>query len=371
MRLTLVILIWFSLVGYRFFHQFQAGANLGHWENEEILIKGRISSEPLLQGNTQKFRVSRFDIFTKAYPKYEYGQKVAISGRLQRRLINKWYSQFRLMYPDIHLVEADNKKTISYGIKQQISRLRRGIEERFNQVLPEPEASLLAGIVLGSKRGLPEGFYQALQTTGTLHIVVASGYNVTVIIVTIVAYLAGLIKRQWAILLGLAAVGIYTIMAGAEPAIVRAAIMGSLVFGGQIIGRKTQGIRLLIAAVMLMLLVDPMIVMDIGFQLSVAATFGLIALGPKLEPILGRVWLIGKDLTETTAAQIMVWPIIVGYFGQMSIFSILVNSLILWLVPIIMSLGALLALTGNQVVGWLTYVPLTIMVRVIEGFSRI
>ena len=329
------------------------------------MIKGRISSEPLLQGNSQKFKVSRFDIVTQAYPKYEYGQKVVIVGRLQRRLINKWYSQFRLMYPDIRLVEANNQKTIS------LSRLRQGIEERFNQVLPEPEASLLAGIVLGSKRGLPEDFYQALQKTGTLHIVVASGYNVTIIIATIVAYLAGLIKRQWAILIGLAAVGIYTIMAGAEPAIVRAAIMGSLAFGGQILGRKTQGLRLLIAAIMIMVLVNSSIIMDVGFQLSVAATFGLIFLSPRLEPILGRVWLIGKDLTETTSAQIMVWPIIVLYFGQMSAFSILVNSLILWLVPIIMALGFFLALTGNQAVGWLTYVPLTIMVRVIEGFGRI
>jgi len=371
MKTLIVVLIWLSLVGYRFFHQFQAGANLGHWENEEILIKGRISSEPLLQGNSQKFKVSRFDIVTKAYPQYEYGQKVVIVGRLQRRLINKWYSQFSLMYPVIRLVEADNKETMSYGLKQQISRFRQGIEERFNQVLPEPEASLLAGIILGSKKGLPQNFYQALQKTGTLHIVVASGYNVTIIIATIVAYLAGLIKRPMAILIGLAAVGIYTLMAGAEPAIVRAAIMGSLAFGGQILGRKTQGLRLLIAAIMIMLLVDPSIVLDIGFQLSVAATFGLIVLGPRLEPVLGRVWLVGKNLTETTSAQIMVWPIIVFYFGQMSAFSILVNSLILWLVPIIMALGAILALTGLTPVAWLAYVPLTLMVRVIEFFGRI
>ncbi|KKS80203.1 MAG: ComEC/Rec2-related protein [Candidatus Beckwithbacteria bacterium GW2011_GWA2_43_10] len=365
MRLTLVVLIWLSLVGYRFFHQFQAGLNLGHWENKEISITGRISSEPILQGNSQKFKVSRFDIVTKSYPKYEYGQKVAITGRLQRRLINKWYSQFRLIYPNIQLVKADNTKTIS------LSRLRQRIEGRYNRLLPEPEASLLAGIVLGSKKGLPKDFYQALQKTGTLHIVVASGYNVTIIIVTLMAYLAGLLKRQWAVLLGLLAVGLYTLMAGAEPAIVRAAIMGSLVFLGQIIGRKTEGLRLLIAAVMIMLLVNPSMVFDVGFQLSVAATFGLIVLAPRLEPVLGRVWLIGKDLTETTSAQIMVWPLIAVYFGQMSVFSIVVNSLILWLVPIIMSLGALLALTGNQLVGWLTYVPLTIMVRVIEWFGNV
>lgn len=369
MRVLLLVLIWLSLVGYRFFHQFQAKTNLGHWENEEVVIKGRISSEPLLQDNNQKFNVSGFDIVTKSYPKYEYGQKVVIIGRLQRRLINKWYSQFRLMYPNINVVETDSAKTISYRLIEKISRLRQGIESRYNRLLPEPEASLLSGIVLGSKRGLPQDFYLALQKTGTLHIVVASGYNVTIIIATLVAYLAGLLKRGWAIAIAMAAVGIYTIMAGAEPAIVRAAIMGSLTFFGQILGRKTEGMRLLLAAVMLMIAVNPSIVFDVGFQLSAAATFGLMFLGPRLEPILGRVWLIGKDLTETTAAQIMVWPIIIFYFGRMSPYSILVNSLILWLVPIIMSLGVILALTGFQALGWLIYVPLTIMVRVIEWFG--
>ncbi|MDZ7587065.1 MAG: hypothetical protein U0946_04865, partial [Patescibacteria group bacterium] len=76
MRLTLVILIWLSVVGYRFFNQFQVGTNLGHWQNEIVMIKGRISSEPLLQGKSQKFKVRQFDIFTNNYPKYEYGQKV-------------------------------------------------------------------------------------------------------------------------------------------------------------------------------------------------------------------------------------------------------------------------------------------------------
>lgn len=126
-----------------------------------------------------------------------------------------------------------------------------------------------------------------------------------------------------------------------------------------------------------MLVIKPMYVFDLGFQLSAAATGGLLFFGPKLDKWLGKVWLIGKDLAETTAAQIAVWPIIWFNFGQMSLFGILVNSLILWLVPIIMTLGALLGVVGlvylpiARILAWFTYIPLTIMVRVIQGFGKI
>ncbi|MFH0942895.1 MAG: ComEC/Rec2 family competence protein [Candidatus Beckwithbacteria bacterium] len=370
MRRLIILLIWFTIFSYRFWLQSLATVELGHLAEEKVLIQGRISSEPLLQGTIQKFKVDQFDIVTKSYPKYEYGQKVIISGKLQRRLINKWYSKFSLMYPDIQIITSDSENSIGWQFKRKIFKFRQEIESRFDQNLPEPEASLLAGIVLGSKRGLPEKFYLSLQKTGTLHIVVASGFNVTVILGFMAAYLSGFLHRSLAIGFGVVAVAVYTVMAGAEPAIVRAAIMGSLGFLGQILGRKAASLRLLLITVLTMMLIKPLIVFDIGFQLSVAATSGLILLGLRLEAVFSKVWLIGKDLGQTLAAQIAVWPLIMLHFGQMSWFSPLVNGLILWLVPIIMGFGAILALTNSRLIGWLTYIPLTMMVRIIEGFGR-
>ncbi|MCX6816267.1 MAG: ComEC/Rec2 family competence protein [Candidatus Beckwithbacteria bacterium] len=366
MRGVLVCLIWFAIFLVRFSNSFQGEAKLRHLAGEKIVLTGYISSEPILQGINQKFSLSRIDIVTANQPNYEYGQKVVISGILQRRVINKWYSQFSLIYPSIKIIESDNIKSIRY----QIIRWRKGIETVFNRNLPEPEASLLAGIILGVKRGLPQEFYEALKKTSTMHIVVASGYNVTVIMGVVVAYLAGLAKRKWAILIGVAAVGIYTVMAGLQPAIVRAAIMGGLAYFGQMLGRPSASWRMLVVAAMVMLIFDPLIIFDLGFQMSFSATTGLIVLGSKLDKIFGRIWLIGKDLSETTAAQIFVSPIILSAFGYLSPFSILVNISILWLVPIIMVLGAILAITRLSLVAWLAYVPLTIMVRIIEFFNR-
>lgn len=366
MRLTLGVLILLAIFIIRWQTAYQTEAKLGQLAGEQIYLSGRISSESILQVSSQRFRVSLIDIVTGDEVKYEYGQKVAISGILQRRVINKWHSHFSLIYPTIKIIEADNINSIRY----RIISFRQGIEAVFNKNLPEPEASLLSGIVLGVKKGLPQEFYEALRKTGTMHIVVASGFNVTMIMGTIVAFLAGRIRRQQAILVGLILVGIYTVMAGIQPAIVRAAIMATCAYLGQLLGRQSNGWRLLMAAAMLMLLFEPLLLFDLGFQLSFSATAGLIILGKRLESIFGRIAVIGKAMAETMAAQIFVTPIIISVFGQVSVFSILVNSLILWLVAPIMVLGALLALTRLQLVAWLAYVPLHLMVLIIEWFGK-
>ena len=147
--------------------------------------------------------------------------------------------------------------------------------------------------------------------------------------------------------------------------------MGSLAYLGQLLGKQSVGLRLLIIAGGLMLLFEPLLVFDLGFQLSVAATGGLLLLGEKTARIFNRVWLVGKAMGETAAAQIMVTPILLSAFGQVNAFSILINSLILWLVPFIMLGGVILAILPFQPVAWLVYVPLTIMTRVIMGFGNL
>lgn len=365
MKSFALIVIWFGIFLVRFFNSYQGEVKINDYEGKTIKVVGRISSEPLLQGMSQRFSIGRVQVVTELYPKYEYGQKVAVVGILQRRVINRWSNQFSLMYPSIKVVEADNVNFIRY----QIIRFRQGIEAVFNQNLPEPEASLLAGIVLGVKRGLSSDFYEALKETGTMHIVVASGYNVTIIIGTVVAYLAGYLKRQTAILLGILCVGVYAVMAGLQPAIIRAAIMGSLAYSGQLLGKPSGGFRLLIMTALLMLLVEPLLIFDLGFQLSFGATSGLLLLGERMDKIFGRVPLVGKAMGETISAQIMVTPILLSAFGKMNAFSILINSLILWLVPIIMFLGVILAVTQVRLAAWLVYVPLNLMTRIIMGFG--
>lgn len=339
---TLILLVIFLI---RFQTGFQSLKNLDRLAGKPILLIGKISSQINLQGSSQSFNVGRVLVKTKLYPTYDYGDKLVISGTLQSKVINRRYSRFSLIYPNITKLESGNNFFI--GLKSKI-------ETWYQRILPEPEASLLAGIVLGSKRGLPRDFWSALQKTGTLHIVVASGYNVTIVIGTVIFLLSGLLKRPLAIGLGIGAVVIYSFMAGFEPAIVRAALMGSLAYFGQILGKPGDGLRLLILAAAAMLLYNPLFSFDVGFQLSFMATLGLILICPRLPRRLPR------GLSESLAAQIMVWPILLYNFGQMSWFGILVNSLIVYLVPLAM---------GLSVIPWLAYVPLHLIVVIINRFG--
>ncbi len=131
-----------------------------------------------------------------------------------------------------------------------------------------------------------------------------------------------------------------------------------------------------------MLIYDPLLLWDVGFQLSMLATAGLLFISPLLDRVFNKVWVIGKDVSETISAQIAVWPILVITFGNLSVFAVLVNSLILWMVPVIMGLGAVMAGMGLvinwigvgwgavKIASWLVYFPLTIMVRIIEWFGN-
>ena len=332
MKYFLIFLVWVVVFLGRYWGSFQALGNLRMSVGKEIEVRGQISSEPIIQGMSQKFKVGRIKVRTKSYPRWHYGDKVKLTGKLEEKTVNQWYSQFSLNYPEVEVLEIGDNK----GWKKRLMGLREKIEEIYSRILPEPEASLLAGIVLGAKRDFGKSFWQKLQKTGTLHIVVASGYNVTVVIGTIISYLAGLVKRRTAVLIGIVAVIGYTLMAGAEAAIVRAAIMGSLAYFGQILGRKADGVRLLILAGGVMLIYDPLLLWDVGWQLSILATAGLLVISPLLGRVFNKLWVIGKDMSETISAQIAVWPILVITFGNLSVFAVLVNSLILWMVPIIM-----------------------------------
>lgn len=338
-------LIWLVIFLIRFQTGLQGERNLDRYTDKPITISGRISSQINLQGGSQSFNVGRIRVRTNLYPAYEYGDQVVISGTLQRQVINPRHARFSLIYPGIKRVESGNN--IFIGFKNRLVSW-------YSRVLPEPEASLLSGIVLGSKRGLPLEFWQALQKTGTLHIVVASGFNVTVVMGAAIFLFAGIFRRPVAISLGIAAVMIYSLMAGWEPAIVRAAIMGSLAYFGQILGRPSDGLRLLFLAAAAMLLFNPLFIFDIGFQLSFMATLGLIVVCPRLPKFLP------KGMKESIAAQIMVWPILLINFGRMSWFGILVNSLIVPLVPYVMALSFL---------PWLAYVPLHLIVVIINYFG--
>ena len=374
-RLLFISLLFLSLYLFRLYSvQFRSR---GIPDQARVRLVGRVSQQPYLKGSNQIMMVNGFSIRTGRFPGYFYGQKLEIVGRVTKRVINPLKSQFVLYYPVIQALPQTPDSIDKTAFVRVLFKIRGHFEKLFSRVLPEPQASLLAGILLGAKREMPQDFLEALRKTGTLHIIVASGYNISVVAGFLVSGLVRLVSRKKALILAFLGIIAYTLMAGAEPPVVRAAIMGSLTYWAQYLGREKNAITALVFAAVVMLLVSPLILFDIGFQLSFLATAGILFLYPRLQGRIFKLPLLGDDLKVTLAAQIATLPILVLNFGQISFISPLINALVLPITPLIMFLGALVIGSGllfwplAQFIAWLTWVPLTYFVKLIEGFSNL
>lgn len=255
--------------------------------------------------------------------------------------------------------------------------LRQNLDQRISQSLPSPQAELLSGILLGQNKNLPGRLKLALRDTSTLHIVVVSGSNLT-LLAGLFMNLSGLLKRRTAILLSIGGVIFYTILTGGQIPVLRAAIMAILAFSAQIFGRAKDGVWVLIVTGGLMLLINPTWISDLSFQLSFLATSGVIMVAPIIEKRLKFLpEIIKLDLAVTIGAQIMVMPILIQNFHQLSLVSIFTNLLVGWTVPFIMILGSLMLFTSfvwgglAWLMGMLTSVFLTYFIYIVHFFASL
>jgi competence protein ComEC len=243
----------------------------------------------------------------------------------------------------------------------------------FKRNLPEPQASLLSGIVLGSKSKLEKGLYQKLQDTGMLHVVVASGYNLTVISQHPVDFLSWWISRKPALIAGWILIWSYAFISGAQPPIIRAVLIVSLVYLAQFLGKKFNTPRALLAVFITMVLWDPSLVENISFQLSFGAMTGILLFSPLIAQRI-KLPIVSSVLAESLGSQLVVLPIIAWHFSRISPLSPLINILLLPMVPFITQIG-LISLAVSIVkplsilLIYLSFPLLHIFLKVIDYFS--
>jgi len=244
---------------------------------------------------------------------------------------------------------------------------------RTERWLPGDAGTLAAGMLLGGSEGLSRQTKEAYRRVGLLHIVAASGYNVTLVAGWILS--AGLIwlSRRWALGVTIGGVILYMAIAGWQPSIIRAGIMAILAILGLLLGRERDAKWLLIITGVAMLVWNPKLISDIGFQLSFAATWGILFISPPTLPPLklrggieeGDIWRVfGADLKTTLSAQAMTTPLILHHFGNLSVISPLVNAAVLWTVPPIMQITAAGLLWGP--INYLAWPLLKLQMWVVE-----
>lgn len=320
---------------------------LGFKDGEMIQTTLRINDSPIISNGKQSFDIEipgkgKLKVITSQFPRLWYGEEIVLSGTVTRRVIDNERIVNTTYFPHITVAPKDMVFFLTGGIKERV-------ESSFRASLPPISSALMMGIVFGGKQGMPTDFVDKLQTTGVMHVVAASGMNVTLLAGFLLSLLTRLTSRKKAIIFTMVALVWYAFLAGMEPSIVRASVMALFAFSAVLLGRQQQGLWILLLTACVMLLIAPSLLIDVGFQLSFAATLGIILLKPlmskkaKDQSILS---LFKDDLTSTLAAQITTLPLLLIYFQSIGLLSVIINLLILWTIPPIMVIGAIAAFVG-------------------------
>ena len=358
----------------------------------EVLVTGLVMEMPNVKASGTDLRVQVKDLSPATASNTT--QPLPVHGLLLANLLPGGDWQYGdLVSLQGNLVTPASSVEFSYqdylarqGVYSQMSFARAGLLQRgagnplisvlyrwrlhsyqvINQILPQPEAALLNGILLGLDNDLPDSLTTAYQRTGTAHIIAISGFNIAIVAGLFSIFFGKLFPRGWAALLTILAVIFYTLLVGAGPSVVRAAIMGSLSLLGQLIGRRQTGLNTLAFVAALMCLGSPMLLWDVSFLLTFGATLGLVLFASRFqggfEDLLQRRFsagfsrtlagLVGEYCLFTLAAQITTLPVTLYNFERLSPTALIANPLVLPPQPPLMILGAV------ALVGGLIYLPL-------------
>ncbi len=285
------------------------------------------------------------------FPIFEYGAHVRVTGELviPRTFESETGRTFDypgyLMKEGIHY-ELKNAEVTLTGIRTdgsvlgQLLHLKHAWLTAVSRLIPEPNAALAGGLVVGAKQSLGERWLELFRITGIIHIVVLSGYNLTLIADSMVRACRRLPKRI-GVLVGIFGIVGFASMAGASATVVRASVMAILVLLARHGNRPHTAMRLLTIAACGMVLSNPFVlVFDTGFQLSFLATLGLIYYAPLFEKWCRWVperFQVRSIVAATLATQLIVVPLLLYQMGQVSLIAPLVNVLILPVIPFVMA----------------------------------
>jgi competence protein ComEC len=239
--------------------------------------------------------------------------------------------------------------------------VRDWFADAIRRVIPEPESSLGIGYLVGQRRSLPTDLSEALKLVGLTHVVVASGYNLT-ILVRLARRLFIKLSKYASALAAVIMIVIFMSIAGASPSMSRAGLIAGLSLAAWYFGRKFHPIILLSIAIAVTVLIEPSYAWgDLGWQLSFAAFAGVMILAPLSQRYFfgdKKPGTVGQILGETVSAQIVTAPIIIAAFGQLSNVAIVSNLLVLPLVPLAMLLTFIAGLGSLFIPGIATFIAL-------------
>ncbi len=374
--------------------------------NQKVVFQGVVSDEPderedslrlvvettnvSAQGN--QYPVSaRVLVVSSLYPKIKYGDEVEVSGVLTvpknfadqngrifdyQGYLAKESVYFQVFRPTVTVLGGDKGNPL-------VAKLFAGKQiflQKIAEELPEPHSSLLGGLIVGAKRSLGENLLEDFRKAGVIHIVVLSGYNITIVAEAVMKFFSFL-PRFAGQLFGAFSIVLFAILTGGSATVVRASIMALLVILAKVVSRKYHITRALIFAGVLMILQNPKIlVFDSSFQLSFMSTLALIYVSPLVEKKFSFVtekFGLRSVVVATLSTQIFVLPMLLYKMGELSLVALPTNLLILSIIPATMFFGffaGVFSFVSKLVAfpfSFITYGLLEYELKVVEFFAHL
>ena len=340
--LILVILAGILLSFWRFSIFKNEQLKVEKFVGSEILLTGKIVEDPDL--NREKGEISlKIDILEisgrkmngRVFAKIKTSKTVRRSDEITLRgKMSAGFGGFSGTLFRANVVKITPKSDL-------VRDFRDFFAEKVRKIIPSPEVDLGLGYLLGQKNSLPADLENALKITALTHIVVASGYNLTVLVNFARKFFGKFSKKLAALAMFVLIFG-FVLVVGFSPSMTRAGIVAALSVIFWYFGRKVNPYFLLIFVAILTLLISPTNLFDLGWQLSFGSFFGVMILAPLLKKFLfERPEKLGSSASiffETLSAQIATLPLLIYTFGAFSLVSLAANMLVLPFVPIAMLL---------------------------------
>ena len=394
-----------------------AGAVENYTDRERVVFTGTVIAPPVTTPSRTTIRVEADSVqeqpdspdhgkvllvfYSPQQEEYRYGDRLRVSGKAVLPPDTGGSFSYRTYLERDGITVMINNPSVEKlpgkggdPVRSAVYRLREVLIRRVFRLFPKPENALMAGILLGDESMITSDIDHAFQQTGTAHIIAISGANFTLLTWLMLSILRRLIRHWWAPVLMLPFIWFYTVLVGGNSAVVRAAVMCSLSIIGMTIGRKGNGINNLALTSAAMVMFRPSYLSDLGFQLSVTATLGILLFsGPlgngvrlllsKLFPKMGENTLSNvtaalNDLVIlSVSAQIFTVWVSAQAFGRISLISLPANFLIAPFQSLIM-LGGFAALILSFIfyplgaaAAWLVWPAPALTIRIVQRCAEV
>jgi len=366
-------------------------------ENENFSEQNRVIviNDPRIKKTSQSFLVKSLDNSYKFFvsaSKYSFIQKyecLELKAKVKNlnSITDEGYKNYLLsknikgsIYrPEIIRIECP--KSVKTAFLKNINDFKNKCRKVINFSLSGVKADFLGALILGDKDKIPEEWKDKLSNTGVRHILAISGMHITIWLFLIIEILILLgFWRGQAFYITILLLFFYLILIGFPASAIRASIMAIIFLTSQKLGFFTDSSRLIVMAAFFMILFNPFVIYDIGFQLSVMAVLGIIYWFPFFEELFEKIKipnLIKSILAMTFSAQLFVMPIIAQNFNQISIISPITNLLIAPLLPFILLSGLALIVAGLIYmelvffVNWILILMLGYIIYVVNFFDKL